>query len=194
MERNNQQFPDILGVTAFPKIIQYQSLARYLKWLLIFSSFSYASMFVITILSVYQHPIFPQEGILKKFSFTEHKISSIANFFSNAESFGVRTVSASPEKETRISLTQSYCSSQNEPHRPPVFAAHANWDENSLTSLKKNIDGIDYLILDWLEVDFQNFEFSSSYRDNQEKAREFIKTRKPQLPLIITINNFDVLD
>lgn len=164
---------------------------RYLKWIFIFGFFLYAFGLVITVLSIYYHPILPRERIVNNFSFVKEEISSVADFFGNAAFFEAKAVGAPSGSGRKFDLSQKTCPSPNENHRTSVFAYQADWDENSLASLEKNLDSIDYLVLDWHETDFENFEFVPNRQDNQTRIRENIKSRKPALPLFVTIDNFD---
>jgi spore germination protein YaaH len=66
-----------------------------------------------------------------------------------------------------------------------------NWDDNSFTSLKQNIEYLDKLMPEWLHLRSEDGEIAVDNEVKQQKALTYIKQHRPNLPIIPLINNYD---
>lgn len=76
------------------------------------------------------------------------------------------------------------------PYATKAIGFFVNWDDASLSSLKKNIDNLDVLVPEWLHLVDKD---GSVREDNPDKTREalaFIRARRPSLPIMALVNNF----
>jgi len=77
-----------------------------------------------------------------------------------------------------------------QPYTPKAIGFFVNWDDASLSSLKKNIGNLDILVPEWLHL----VDATGAIRDdNVEKTREaldYIHIHKPSLPIMPLVNNF----
>jgi len=74
---------------------------------------------------------------------------------------------------------------------PKIVGFYVNWDDNSLVSLKANINHLDVLIPEWLHV---RDEKGGLLFDDQKREKEtltFIQNTRPDLPIYPLINNYD---
>lgn len=72
-----------------------------------------------------------------------------------------------------------------------VLAYFVNWDDNSFTSLKKNINSIDILIPEWLHLGEQIGEVILDDFQRQEEVLLFISENKKEIEIMPLINNFN---
>jgi len=78
----------------------------------------------------------------------------------------------------------------DQPYATKAIGFFVNWDDASLSSLKKNIDNLDVLTPEWLHLVGQD---GAIVEDDPEKTREtlaYIRQRKPSLPIMVLVNNF----
>ena len=71
-----------------------------------------------------------------------------------------------------------------------MIGFYVNWDDNSLTSLKTNINHLDELMPEWLHLADANGNYVVDDQDRQNLALDFIKQNRPTLPISPLINNF----
>lgn len=76
-------------------------------------------------------------------------------------------------------------------NRPKVLGFYVNWDDNSFTSLKKNIGNIDELIPEWLHLSDADGSVSVDDQAVQDKTLGYIRQVRPDLPVSVLINNFN---
>ena len=70
-----------------------------------------------------------------------------------------------------------------------VIGFYVNWDDNSFTSLKQNIQNLDVLMPEWLHLN--NSEVSVDDLVKQTKALEFVRRVRPNLKIDVLINNYN---
>ena len=69
---------------------------------------------------------------------------------------------------------------------------YVNWDNNSFTSLQKNIFQLDRLIPEWLHLSPEaDGEIVVDNLNQQNKTLAYIHESRPTLPIVPLINNFD---
>ena len=68
---------------------------------------------------------------------------------------------------------------------------YVNWDDNSFTSLKQNINSIDKLIPEWLHLADANGNIIEDDPAKQQEVLNYIHQTRPGLPIMPLINNFD---
>lgn len=66
-----------------------------------------------------------------------------------------------------------------------------NWDDNSLTSLKQHINSLDTFMPEWLHLENADGELAIDSPKKQQQVLAFIQAKRPQLPIVPLINNFD---
>ena len=97
-------------------------------------------------------------------------------------SFDARAFAAqSPQQRSNAAASQS----------SKMIAFHVNWDEKSLTSLKRNIGSIDMLIPEWLHLSGSGDGVSLDNPDRMNEALQFIRSEKPDLTIMPLINNYN---
>jgi cellulose synthase/poly-beta-1,6-N-acetylglucosamine synthase-like glycosyltransferase/peptidoglycan/xylan/chitin deacetylase (PgdA/CDA1 family)/spore germination protein YaaH len=72
-----------------------------------------------------------------------------------------------------------------------IIGFYVNWDDNSFTSLKQNIEYLDKLMPEWLHLRSEDGEIAVDNEVKQQKALTYIKQHRPNLPIIPLINNYD---
>ncbi len=89
--------------------------------------------------------------------------------------------------------------------RPRVLSFYVNWDDNSFISLKENIQNMDELVPEWIHLgDASVLNLSGQFsvvnapslfitddQEAQDKAVEYIKQTRPNLPIVPLINNYN---
>jgi len=72
-----------------------------------------------------------------------------------------------------------------------IIAYYVNWDENSLASLKENINYINVLIPEWLHIKDSQGNIELDDRSKQVETLNFVNKNKPDLKIIPLINNYN---
>jgi cellulose synthase/poly-beta-1,6-N-acetylglucosamine synthase-like glycosyltransferase/peptidoglycan/xylan/chitin deacetylase (PgdA/CDA1 family)/spore germination protein YaaH len=72
-----------------------------------------------------------------------------------------------------------------------MLGFYVNWDENSLTSLKQNIDTIDILVPEWLHLSDGDGNITIDNPERIKKTLQVIRENKPDLEIVPLINNFN---
>lgn len=72
-----------------------------------------------------------------------------------------------------------------------IIGFYVNWDDNSFTSLKQNLQTLDKLMPEWLHLDKADGTIADDDEVKQEKAITYIKKNRANLPIMPLINNFD---
>jgi cellulose synthase/poly-beta-1,6-N-acetylglucosamine synthase-like glycosyltransferase/peptidoglycan/xylan/chitin deacetylase (PgdA/CDA1 family)/spore germination protein YaaH len=70
-----------------------------------------------------------------------------------------------------------------------VMGFFVNWDDNSFTSLKTNLGQIDTLMPEWLHL-LPDGGVKPDDLFKQERARTYIRTHRPELPIDVLVNNY----
>ena len=73
---------------------------------------------------------------------------------------------------------------------PRVIGFYVNWDDNSFTSLKQNIQNLDVLMPEWLHLAAEA-QIKIDDPLKQTKALELIRQVRPKLPIDALINNYN---
>ena len=76
------------------------------------------------------------------------------------------------------------------PAKSEVIGFYVNWDENSLTSLKQNINSLDKLIPEWLHLSDANGGIVPDDPLTQQQTVDYIKSARPNLPIMALVNNY----
>lgn len=76
------------------------------------------------------------------------------------------------------------------PYATKAIGFFVNWDDASLSSLKKNIDNLDVLVPEWLHLVGEDGAVRENNPDKTREALAFIRQRKPSLPIMALVNNF----
>jgi cellulose synthase/poly-beta-1,6-N-acetylglucosamine synthase-like glycosyltransferase/peptidoglycan/xylan/chitin deacetylase (PgdA/CDA1 family)/spore germination protein YaaH len=79
----------------------------------------------------------------------------------------------------------------NRNQKSKMMGFYVNWDENSLTSLKANIDNIDVLVPEWLHLAPEAGKFTLDDIDRTKQTLRFIRSAKPNLQIVPLVNNFN---
>lgn len=104
---------------------------------------------------------------------------------------GVRLANSSAISDFQpenLSFQKNFGANNNLAYRKMAY--FVNWDEKSFLSLQKNIGNIDILIPEWLHLG----DYGAIVPDNmvvQQHTVDYIKKKKPALPIYALINNFD---
>ncbi len=89
---------------------------------------------------------------------------------------------------TQISNMRAITSSPTT--NPKMLGFYVNWDDNSLVSLKQNINSLDELVPEWLHLSDQSGAILIDDQAQQDKTLEFIKRTKADLRIVPLINNY----
>lgn len=73
----------------------------------------------------------------------------------------------------------------------PLYAFFVNWDDASQTSLRLHLDQIDVLVPEWLHLDGADGSIKLDDEARQQQVLKFVRERRPALPIVPLINNFD---
>jgi peptidoglycan/xylan/chitin deacetylase (PgdA/CDA1 family)/spore germination protein YaaH len=76
------------------------------------------------------------------------------------------------------------------PYAPPPLALgfYVNWDDSSYESLKRHLDQLDQLVPEWLRLQPGDHPVVSNI---DKRALDLIRARRPDLPIIPMIHNFN---
>ncbi len=105
-----------------------------------------------------------------------------------------------PKNPTTTTLPATLAVSQNltfpasgtEPiARPKALGFYVNWDDNSFSSLKDNIQNMDELVPEWLHLGDAAAPIIIDDQAAQDKAVSYIKQVRPTLPIVPLINNYN---
>ncbi len=66
-----------------------------------------------------------------------------------------------------------------------------NWDDASTSSLKQNLDSLDMVIAEWLHLDGEDGSLREDDPSRQTQVTEYIRGRRPDLPIVPLINNWN---
>uniref|UniRef100_I2Q3D6 Glycosyl transferase n=1 Tax=Desulfovibrio sp. U5L TaxID=596152 RepID=I2Q3D6_9BACT len=77
-----------------------------------------------------------------------------------------------------------------QPYATKAIGFFVNWDDASLSSLKKNIDNLDLLVPEWLHLTDGDGTIREDSPDKTREALAFIRDRRPSLPVMPLVNNF----
>jgi spore germination protein YaaH len=72
-----------------------------------------------------------------------------------------------------------------------VIGFYVDWDLNSFTSLKQNLNSLDKLIPEWLHLANGNGAIQPDDLVMQQKTLDFIKSKRPSLPILALVNNYN---
>jgi cellulose synthase/poly-beta-1,6-N-acetylglucosamine synthase-like glycosyltransferase/peptidoglycan/xylan/chitin deacetylase (PgdA/CDA1 family)/spore germination protein YaaH len=86
--------------------------------------------------------------------------------------------------------TQAVPMPPDQPHTPRAIGFFVNWDDASLSSLKKNIGNLDMLVPEWLHLVDAKGALREDSPDKTKQALAFIRETKPSLPIMPLVNNF----
>jgi spore germination protein YaaH len=75
--------------------------------------------------------------------------------------------------------------------RSEVMGFYVNWDANSFTSLEQHINSLDKLIPEWLHLADSSGAIVPDDLAIQQQTLDFIKSARPNLPIIVMINNYN---
>ena len=75
-------------------------------------------------------------------------------------------------------------------HTPQSIGFFVNWDDASLSSLKKNCANIDLLIPEWLHLTDAAGGIREDSPDKTKEVLAFLRENKPSLPVMPLVNNF----
>ena len=77
-----------------------------------------------------------------------------------------------------------------QPYAPKAIGFFVNWDDASLSSLRKNSGNLDQLIPEWLHLTDGNGGIREDSPDKTEQVLHFLRARRPSLPITPLVNNF----
>ena len=66
-----------------------------------------------------------------------------------------------------------------------------NWDDASTSSLKQNLDSLDMVIAEWLHLVGEDGSLREDDPNRQTQIIEYIRGRRPELPIVPLINNWN---
>ena len=72
--------------------------------------------------------------------------------------------------------------------RPLAIGFYVNWDDSSYTSLKQNINQLDWIVPEWIRL--SGDETNPLILDVDENALKFIKDNKPGMPIVPLVQNY----
>jgi len=87
------------------------------------------------------------------------------------------------------SLVSSTIPTQTLP--PERMGFYVNWDDNSFTSLKQNINSLDKLMPEWLHLSQADGSIIIDDIVKQKRTLDYIHNHRPDLPISPLINNYD---
>lgn len=95
------------------------------------------------------------------------------------------------ERDLRQLLAQSHMASPAGDKKQLAVGFFVNWDDSSMSSLKRNLDSLDMVIAEWLHL----ADESGSLRENdpirQSQATDHIRVHRPGLPIMALVNNWN---
>jgi cellulose synthase/poly-beta-1,6-N-acetylglucosamine synthase-like glycosyltransferase/spore germination protein YaaH/peptidoglycan/xylan/chitin deacetylase (PgdA/CDA1 family)/uncharacterized protein (DUF2062 family) len=125
------------------------------------------------LISVNTNPILPN----LKYDYVNN-ITDISPF---ARGFNINTATARDQLKYPRKKPNKSNHSDGKNESKKVFAFYVNWDEDSLKSLKQNIQSIDYVIPNWYTLD----KNAALVVQRQVNVDEFVKTsHKSEMPLV----------
>ncbi|KHK03531.1 glycosyltransferase [Desulfovibrio sp. TomC] len=77
-----------------------------------------------------------------------------------------------------------------QPYATKAIGFFVNWDDASLSSLKKHIGNLDILIPEWLHMVDGDGTIREDSPDKTREALRFIRSSRPDLPIMPLVNNF----
>jgi cellulose synthase/poly-beta-1,6-N-acetylglucosamine synthase-like glycosyltransferase/peptidoglycan/xylan/chitin deacetylase (PgdA/CDA1 family)/spore germination protein YaaH len=66
-----------------------------------------------------------------------------------------------------------------------------NWDDSSMNSLKQNLDSLDMVIAEWLHLADDSGLLREDDPNRQAQVTEYTRLRRPDLPLVAMVNNWN---
>ncbi len=72
--------------------------------------------------------------------------------------------------------------------KPLAIGFFVNWDDSSLASLKQNINGLDWVVPEWIRLSGDSN--SPLVLDISEDALDFIQRTKPEMPVLPLLQNY----
>ncbi len=72
-----------------------------------------------------------------------------------------------------------------------VIGFFVNWDDNSFTSLKQNINHLDILIPEWLHLTDGTGSVAVDDPVRQQEVLSFVQQTRPTLPIVPLVNNYN---
>jgi len=76
-------------------------------------------------------------------------------------------------------------------HKSHAIGFFVNWDDASMSSLKRNLDSLDMIIAEWLHLAGENGSLRENDSNRQAQATDFIRAHHPDLPIIPLVNNWN---
>ena len=75
--------------------------------------------------------------------------------------------------------------------RPLAIGFFVNWDDASMSSLKENLDSLDTVIAEWLHLSDEDGTIREDDPIRTAQVTKYIRSRRPDLPLVPLINNWN---
>ncbi len=72
-----------------------------------------------------------------------------------------------------------------------LIGFYVNWDDTSLTSLKKHLSQLDKLIPEWLHLTEGDGTIAADDPSKQAETLAYIRQHRPDLPIVPLVNNFN---
>ncbi|MGO9017064.1 MAG: glycosyltransferase [Syntrophobacteraceae bacterium] len=95
------------------------------------------------------------------------------------------------ERNLRQLLAKAHKTSPDPTRQQLAIGFFVNWDDSSMNSLKQNLDGLDMVIPEWLHLADDNGLLREDDPNRQTQVTEYIRLRRPDLPLMPLVNNWN---
>ncbi|BAZ17452.1 polysaccharide deacetylase [Calothrix sp. NIES-4071] len=148
----------------------------------------FSVIFVSWLVTVAIQPDLPVLSLLPS-----HKIFKVHKFFQNqlsthkgndiAHHFG-------KENTAKLISIKAPSIQPTNPANSEIIGFYVNWDDNSFTSLKQNINKLDKLMPEWLHLE-DGGKISLDDEVKQQRTLDYIHKNRPDLKIMPLINNFD---
>jgi cellulose synthase/poly-beta-1,6-N-acetylglucosamine synthase-like glycosyltransferase/peptidoglycan/xylan/chitin deacetylase (PgdA/CDA1 family)/spore germination protein YaaH len=94
------------------------------------------------------------------------------------------------ERSNASAIKTSFVQPQNNA-KPTTIGFYVNWDDSSLSSLKRNIQKIDWLVPEWIRLkEKPDADGDMLVKDYDQRALDFIQKEKPELVILPLVQNY----
>ena len=91
----------------------------------------------------------------------------------------------------QLLLTKTQKKSPGPNRQPLAIGFVVNWDDTSMSSLKQHLDSLNMVIAEWLHLTGEDGTIQEDDPDRQARITDYIRARRPDLPIIPLVNNWN---
>ena len=153
-----------------------------------------AALFVVFLVSILANPSLPQIRLKSQAAevVPEKPGETTKQIINEAEKEKTQRVKIRAEKAEKanqfFAVNPAPTPAKDNSARPLAIGFYVNWDDSSLSSLKRNLDQLDWVVPEWIRISGDNS--NPLVLDISQDALEYIHNNKPDTPILPLVQNY----